>query len=313
MTLSCQKHLLMLMSITLATWGHSLAAQESEMQKYISGSSARLGINDDYWILQLINDVEVPALEPGQIDSVLVREGQTVRANEILAKMEDRLAQRGLQESKARVDLAKLKSEDPFGLEEASAKLDLYREEFLVEKRLIEKGNATFSKYRQAKAQYQISEAGVERAKVEQQLAGLEMAVENVRLGAAEDSIERRLIRAPFDGLVMAVEREAKEWVNAGDKVVRVVRMDRLRVKGALSIEQHTPSSVSGRSVNVTVKIPGLNAEQTFNGTIVFAKPDLTLQKDKFEVWAEIENRMDENGNWLLYPGLECNMKILPR
>jgi multidrug efflux pump subunit AcrA (membrane-fusion protein) len=313
MTLSCQKHLLLLMSITLATWGHSLAAQESEMQKYISGSSARLGIDDDYWILQLINDVEVPAKQAGQIDIVLVKEGQSVRADEIIAKLDDRLAKWALEESTARVNLAQLKSEDTTGIEDAKAKVDLYENKFLPIKNLYEKGSASGFDYREALAGYRVSQIGYDRATVERRYSGLELAVEQANLGKTQEALEQFHIRAPFDGLVMAVDREAKEWVNAGDKVVRVVRMDRLRVKGALGIEQHTPSSVSGRSVNVTVKIPGLNAEQTFNGTIVFAKPDLTLQKDKFEVWAEIENRMDENGNWLLYPGLRCDMKILPR
>jgi multidrug efflux pump subunit AcrA (membrane-fusion protein) len=313
MPCSLSKKTVLLLAFLIWPVSSVLVGQESELQKHLASSSSRGGLDDEYWILQLINDVEVPALEAGQIDSVLVREGQIVRAEEVMATMENRLAQRGIEESKARVALATLKSEDPLGVEEAQAKVELYREELRVKEKLLEKGNTSVSEYRAAKAQYRVSQVGLERANMEQKYAGLEAAIEQVRLGAAEDAVERRVIRAPFDGLVMAVEREAKEWVNAGDKVVRIVRMDRLRVKGELSINQYTPSSVTGRPVMVTVKIPGLNSEQTFNGTIVFAKPDVTLRQDRFEVWAEIENRLDGENHWLLYPGLKCDMKILSR
>lgn len=293
------------------------AEAQTELEKHLAGASGAAGsysrssLDEEYWILRLINDVEVPALEAGQIDTILVREGQVVRESEIIATMENRLAKRGLEEAKARLALTTMKSQDTSGMAEAKAKLDLYQEEFKTVERLYNKGDKSANDYRTARAQFQVSKAGVERAEMEQQFASLEAEIERVRVGAAEDALERRIIRAPFDGLVMSVEREAKEWVNAGDKVVRVIRLDRLRVKGELSIKQYSPSSVTGRQVVVSVNVPGLNTAESFNGVIVFAKPDLTIRQEFFEVWAEIENRMDANNHWLLYPGLRCDMKIL--
>ncbi len=297
-------------ALAFALISGSANAQESEFQKRLANPAGSTSASDDYFVTQLINDVDVPSLEPGQIDTVLVREGQLVKKDEIVATLDNRLSQRGLEEATFKSKIAETKANDPSTLEEAIARLEFAKAELAISEKLWQTDNTSASEYRKNKASKAIAEAGLAKAQAERQLARAEIDVENVRVKAANDAIERRIIRAPFDGLVMSVDKEPKEWANTGDKVVKIVRMDRLRVKGDLSIEQHSPYSVKGQQVEVSVKIPGINTIQLFPGVIVFAKPDLALRGNRFEVWAEIENRVDENQNWLLYPGLTCDMRI---
>ncbi|MEQ1906223.1 MAG: HlyD family efflux transporter periplasmic adaptor subunit, partial [Pirellulaceae bacterium] len=287
--------------IFFVTTGPS-SAQESEFQKRLANSAGETSTSEDYWVTQLINDVDVPAQERGQVDTVLVREGQLVKKDEIVATLDNRLSQRGLEEATFKAQIAETKANDPSSIEEAIARLEFAKAELAIHEKLYQTENTTATELRSKRAQKAIADAGLSKARMEQQLSKVEIDVEGVRVKAANDAIERRIIRAPFDGLVMSVDKEPKEWANEGDKIVKIVRMDRLRIKGDLSIEQHSPNSVNGQRVEVSVKIPGINSKQTFPGVIVFAKPDLALRGNRFEVWAEIENRVDENQNWLLYP-----------
>ena len=45
---------------------------------------------------------------------------------------------------------------------------------------------------------------------------------------AAEIGVERRILRAPFSGVVLKVKKHVGEWVAAGEPIVELIRVDRL-------------------------------------------------------------------------------------
>jgi hypothetical protein len=47
-----------------------------------------------------------------------------------------------------------------------------------------------------------------------------------------------------------------------------------------------------------------------FSGQIVFVSP-LVEAGGEYKVWAEVDNRVSPNKNWILQPGLSATMKIL--
>ena len=105
----------------------------------------------------------------------------------------------------------------------------------------------------------------------------------------------------------MELYREAGEWVNAGDKVLRIVQMDRLRVEGLLDTARYNPHEVEGRLVTVTVTM-ARGEKVEFKGYIVF----VGLEKragNRVTVRAEVENRT-ANNRWLLMPGTDVAMRI---
>jgi macrolide-specific efflux system membrane fusion protein len=97
------------------------------------------------------------------------------------------------------------------------------------------------------------------------------------------------------------------EWVEPGNEVLRLVRLDRLRIEGFLNASDFSPSEVSNRPVRVTVEL-ARGRKETFQGKIVFVNP-LVQAGGVYRVWAEVVNRM-ENNQWLLRPGLLAEMTI---
>jgi multidrug efflux pump subunit AcrA (membrane-fusion protein) len=108
-------------------------------------------------------------------------------------------------------------------------------------------------------------------------------------------------------GQVQKIYRHVGEWVQAGEPVLHVVQVNRLRVQGSLNISDYAPEEVMGRPVTVMVVFARGRAE-TFKGEIVFVDP-MVESGGLYVVRALVKNR-EENGQWLLRPGMDAEMTI---
>src|SRR5207253_10136605 len=95
--------------------------------------------------------------------------------------------------------------------------------------------------------------------------------------------------------------------VAAGETVLQVIRIDRLRVEGFLNATEVGPEEVANRPVAVEVQIAGGRTAR-FTGKVVFISP-LVQAGDKYRVRAEVENRT-EAGTPVLRPGMTATMTI---
>src|SRR5690606_26291557 len=120
---------------------------------------------------------------------------------------------------------------------------------------------------------------------------------------AARLSLERRKMLAPIDGVVVEVNARAGEWMEPGEKVLRVLRMDRLRAEGFIATSQ-LPESLVGATARVTVDLPG-RKNFTVTGQVVFVSPEIDPVNGQVRVWVEVDNP-----DLLLRPGLHAKMQI---
>ncbi|MGC3967454.1 MAG: HlyD family secretion protein [Pirellulales bacterium] len=97
------------------------------------------------------------------------------------------------------------------------------------------------------------------------------------------------------------------EWVEPGKPVVRLVRLDRLRVEGFVRYDQQSPGSLHGKTVRAEIASAG-GVRHSFSGRVTFVSP-IVQPGGEYRIWAEVENRR-ENEHWLLRPGLEAELTI---
>jgi macrolide-specific efflux system membrane fusion protein len=150
-------------------------------------------------------------------------------------------------------------------------------------------------------------ELQIERSKLEMRVAKMNADVHQAAVRSAENAVGRRQIVSPLPGVVVTLFHEKGEWVAAGEPVVQVVRIDKLRVEGFLDASEVGPDEVIGRPVAVDVQMSGGRTAR-FTGQIVFISP-LVQAGDKYRVRAEVENRT-ENGSPVLRPGMTATMSI---
>lgn len=259
-------------------------------------------------VAHLIDDIDVPAREAGQLVAMEVREGAMVSVNQLIARIDDRLARRQLDESTFKQEVANYKANDSSRIDTEARKLELYTDEYQITLPLYQKGSKTAQEFRRAQATMEIAVLELTNARNEKRIAEMEAQAEAVRVKAAQDSIERHGLLSPINGQVFEIFRQSGEWVSAGDKVLRVCRMDRLRVKGRVDGEQYDPSEIAGRPVTVTTVL-ARGRQVELSGQITFVALEKIGSSREFEVWAEVDNR-EENGHWQLLPGSSAVMTI---
>jgi multidrug resistance efflux pump len=157
-----------------------------------------------------------------------------------------------------------------------------------------------------AELEYKKAILGIEKAEQEHTSNKLTAEAKKAEAGAAEVGVFRRVLRAPFDGIVIKVYRHVGEWVSPGDAVVQIVRVDRLRVSGNLDAADWGPADFEGRKVTVEVTLPHGRVEKV-TGKVVYVSP--VVEGGQLPVTAEIESPM-ENGHPVVRAGLKANMTI---
>jgi macrolide-specific efflux system membrane fusion protein len=149
----------------------------------------------------------------------------------------------------------------------------------------------------------------IEQSQLDEKIAKHTESVRKEEYQAALENVERRTIRAPFAGVVEDVYRQKGEYVREGDPVLRLIRLDELRVEGFVNAALFNPSSVAGRKVIITVKFANGESEVFRDEKITFVSSQLQAGGN-YRVSADITNRK-KDGQWLLRPGARAVMTIL--
>ncbi len=105
----------------------------------------------------------------------------------------------------------------------------------------------------------------------------------------------------------MKVYRHLGEWVAPGDPVVRIVRVDRLRLEAFLNAKDFGPEEIDGKAITVEVDL-ARGRKVKFPGKVVFVSP-LVEAGGEYRVLCDVVNRQ-ENAQWLLRPGMVADMTI---
>jgi len=262
-------------------------------------------------LVSLVEEAKVPAREPGVLIQLAVREGDVVKKGAVIAKIDDNQPQMERRKAVAEHEQAVAKAESDVDVRYSIA-AELVAE--AEHKKALEShakvpGSVTEVERDRLMLSEKKGELQIEQAQLERRLAALAAQSKEVEVLAAENAIDRRLIKSPLDGVVVQLFPHEGEWMQPGDPLAHVVRADKLRVEGYVDAARLGPEEVSGRPVTVAVTLTG-GRRETFTGKIVFTSP-LVESGGDYRVFAEVENRQAPGTQqWLLRPGQTASMTI---
>jgi len=258
-------------------------------------------------LLRLTQQVEVPARAQGVISAIHVSEGDAVDQGTLLAQMDDVEAR--LLEGRAAIELQlnKEKVINDVEIRSAQRAVVFNQAEFKRVERASRDtpGSITISELEETRFRAEQAELDLEKAQHERRQDQLSADLKTKELELSQHNIDVRKIVAPINGVVVEVLRQPGEWVEPGEKVLRIVRMDRLRAEGMVHIRD-LPPDLRGAPVSITMELPG-KGETTFQGKIIFVSPEISPVNGQVRVWAEVDNK-----DGLLKPGLRPRMTIAP-
>jgi macrolide-specific efflux system membrane fusion protein len=276
--------------------GRSIAAAET---------SASVPLEVQSVVLRLLAEADVPAQEAGVLTAVAVREGQAVKQGALLAQIDDQVAQMAERAAQLKYDVARAKATNDVQIRFARKAAEVAEAE-------LHRSTESVSRFAKSVSQSQldVERLNVEKTRLEAeqaehntQIAVLEMKSQENELAAARAQRARRRIVAPFDGTIVQLFVRLGEWVEPGQKALRIVNINRLKAEGFLPAGD-APTNLLGAPVRLTLDLPG-EREAAFDGTVSFVSPEVDPITGQVRVWAEIDNRAGR-----LRPGQPVRMVI---
>jgi multidrug efflux pump subunit AcrA (membrane-fusion protein) len=144
-----------------------------------------------------------------------------------------------------------------------------------------------------------LRQARSDRAVMEMTLKSL-----NTSVAMAQEGLDRRHLESPLSGIVVERLRHVGEWVESGDPVFRIIRLDKLLVEGYVNADEVRVVR-PGNGVRVTSVGP--QGQKTVPGLVVFVSPEVDSVNRQVLIRAEIDNP-----DLAFWPGQAAEMTILP-
>jgi RND family efflux transporter MFP subunit len=240
-------------------------------------------------VLRTIESTSVPALLEGTLRSLNVQEGDLVKIDQLLCSLNDDAVRIQLQQKNAQLEIMRHKEASDINLRLARKARQVAENEYqrAVKANALVPDTYPLNEIDRLKLVADKSALEVERAEYERKLAALEVNIALAEFQQVEELARRHQIKAPVPGVVVAVEKRVGEWVQPGTELLRIVRIDRLRVEGFVAAEQ-APLSLVGRPA--AVKLPNTPAADAIQGRVMFVSPDVNTINTQVRIFIEVSN-----------------------
>jgi HlyD family secretion protein len=260
-------------------------------------------------IVSLKQQALVPARQAGVVASLAVSEGSRVAAGDLIAQLDDSQRQLEQQLAQTEHEEATLAAADDVNLRHAQAATAVAKSELETAQNVNQRVQNTYarSQVERMRLTAQKSALLVERSQLDQKSAGLTLRGRELALALAEQNLRHCRVASPVAGEVVEIFKQPGEWVGPGEPIVRVARLDSLRIEGFVNAAEIDPAEISNRAVRATVNLAhGRTAE--FAGQVVFVSP-IVQAGGQYLIHAEVANRA-EGGHWVLRPGMLADVRI---
>jgi multidrug resistance efflux pump len=255
-----------------------------------------------------IESVEIPSQETGTIESLHVEEGDLVQAKHVLGKLDAKIAELEKHAAGQQAQVAAAEANDDSEIrlveafvDEAQLQLDIYEE-------LSSRGTSGDSELRQKQLALSQAKVRVVQAQAVKQQKDLRAKLAQTSVLLASQKMDRLTLKTPISGYVARIDHRPGEWVQAGVPIVKIIRLDELRVDCFIDIQQIDPVQLIGQSVRIIASRG--KSESTFAGKITSFDADVSAT-GSIRLHATVQNQMNGK-NWLLLPGMTVSMQLSP-
>lgn len=286
----------MILLVPLAWLGSSLAAWGDELP----------GLLVESVVLRPLRAAEVPAQQTGLLEKIVVEEGEHVEAGQLLASLDARQAALAVARAKLEHAQAEARAKNEVSILYADKALEVARAELRRSRESIDKFAKSISQ-----SQLDVEQLTVEKLLLERKQAEHELALERfgvqlkqAEIDTAQLQFKQHQLIAPFTSRVVLIRGRIGEWVEVGDRVLRLVAVDKLRAEGFLAGDQASAALI-GKPV--TLRVTSGEKKVEVAGTLRFVSPELEPVSRQVRVWAEIPNP-----DGLLRPGQRGALEIKP-
>jgi multidrug resistance efflux pump len=266
-------------------------------------------------ILSFVNDIKVVAQTDGIILDILVDEGAVVAKDSAMIQIDNRLANAEKEVANKELESARLKAEDDSQIKFSEASYEVATSVFNRSQDLYVKGVEPQDDWEKKRLEKIKAGFQIDVSKREQMINQAAVGVNQAKVNASLVQLELRTIKAPFSGVVASMQKERYDWVKAGEEILRLVSLDKFRVKGTVRIAD-SPNTLEGAKAKVIIPVGAGQVEQ-LDGVVGFVSPESQgtgARSDgtqEYTVWVEIPNKQ-VGGKYLFRGTMDAMVEITP-
>ncbi len=218
-------------------------------------------------------DITLSFVQPGCIAKVYFKEGDSVKAGQVLVQQDDAA-------EKAQLEQLEAASQDTTQIQASEASLAQRRVDLKKLERAAERNAATELEVEHAKLSVKMAELSLQLAKFEHEQAKRKYIEAKIQL-------EKMSLKSPIDGRIETIHMEAGESVNVLAEVVRVVQIDPLWIDVPVPLAM---AMVMGRGKTVKVEFsdPG---KVSIEGSIIYVAAVADAASSTLRVRIEVPNK----------------------
>lgn len=236
-------------------------------------------------IAEPIQTTDIQSLTPGRIQSILVRDGQSVETDQLLIQLDDRGAQATVRSALANLN--------------RTGQLDFAHAELEAAEQLWERIQRVNSHHAIARREFDAARTNVIKSRGNLLIAQEELEQARIKYEDALLQQEQHQIRTPFPGRISQIRASIGQVASTDDVMMRLIDISTLKLELNVPVEQ-----VSGLVIGTTYQ---LDAQSPVNGAVaallVTIDPVIDAGTQTLRCVFEIDNQ-DERlpAGFLVYP-----------
>lgn len=223
-------------------------------------------------VLEPASRVTITSSVDGVLREIAVQRGDTVEVGDLLYRLDSEIEE-------LQLELSRAKAGSDVDMRAQQTRLDLRRREFERVEELANRNVAAGATLDDAAIEMALTELALEQAEFDRKLAAIEVR-------QAEAMLDRRSVKSPVSGLVVAVDATEGEYAAEQTTIMEIIETD------PVNVEVFAPGTLFGRiakgdSYTVTLNAP---LEGTYVGTVAIVDGFLDAASGTFGVRLEITN-----------------------
>ncbi|MFN9720414.1 MAG: efflux RND transporter periplasmic adaptor subunit [Planctomycetota bacterium] len=217
-------------------------------------------------------DIAVSASEMGPLAELKVKEGDLVKAGDVIAVMNDDVLM-------ASLEVARRSMNSEGTVNSALADVNLKKAEIEKLRQLRERNHASQQEVDRIATELEVAEARLQSVREDLEVKMLEAR-------RIEAQLEQRIIRAPIDGLITELIHDAGEFVSPSEPMIaRLVQLDPLLIVFSVPLAQRN-SVKAGQTVSLK---RGLT-DQAAEGVVEYVSPTPDSSNSSVRVKVRLPN-----------------------
>ena len=277
-----------------------------------ASQSGRVGnkIVIPFGTIQLIDDINLPALELGEISKLNVVEGQYIPANTVVAHIDSKLLDLEEKAQAQSYEIARNRAMEDISITAAQKELGMNTVLYRKNERLYKSRSVSETERDESRFRMDLAALKLEKAKSDQEAAIGEAKLELLRFEIVKTRRGRCELLSKYDAYVIKIHKKVQEFVNVGDDVMQLGRMDVLWAQGTVDASDLDAHDAVNRPVTVSLEMADGKTE-TFEGKVDYI-PLERQGSDQYAVKVRLKNRRasTDNDSWLLRPLARVKMTV---